>query len=116
VEYLAHMVAHCGYEIRIAYDGDEAVAVAKNFRPDCVMTGFMMPRMDGIAEAEAILEFLPDCKFVVVSSNAHVQCVRDDYAALGIEERLLVAKPFTPKQIFDALELAGFPCKKQTSK
>ncbi|HJT71698.1 MAG TPA: response regulator [Terriglobales bacterium] len=116
VAILTHMVAHCGYEIRVAYDGDEAVAAAKDFHPDCVMTGIMMPRMDGVDEAKAILEFLPDCKFVVVSSNSHMQCFRDAFAALGVEERLLVEKPCTPKEIFDALELAGFPCNKRNSK
>jgi CheY-like chemotaxis protein len=116
VEFLTKMVSDCGYEIRVAYDGYEAIAVAKDFRPDCVMTGIMMPRMDGVGEAQAILEFLPDCKFVVVSSNSHVQCFRDAFAALGVEERLLVEKPCTPEQIFDALELAGFPCNERNSK
>jgi two-component system, response regulator YesN len=115
VEILAETVMHCGYEIRVACGGEEAVAEAKDFRPDCVMTGIMMPKMDGFELARLILEFLPGCKFVVVSSNAHMQECKDAHAVLGFDPRLLLAKPFTRAEIFDALYLAGFPCTKQKS-
>jgi len=115
VDLVVHLIAHCGYEIRVAYDGPEAISVAKDFRPDCVMTGIMMPKMDGFELARLILKFLPDCKFVVVSSCARAQECKDIHAALGFDPRLLVEKPFTPAEIFDALNLAGFPCTKSNS-
>ena len=46
VEIITKWLCH-GYDIRNAYDGEEAVSIAKEFHPDCVVTGFMMPRMDG---------------------------------------------------------------------
>jgi CheY-like chemotaxis protein len=58
VEIITKWLCH-GYDIRNAYDGEEAVSIAKEFNPDCVVTGFMMPRMDGLREAAAILQFQP---------------------------------------------------------
>jgi CheY-like chemotaxis protein len=69
VEIITKWLCH-GYDIRNAYDGEEAVSIAKEFHPDCVVAGFMMPRMDGLREAAAILQFQPSCKFVFVTSNA----------------------------------------------
>lgn len=110
VDLVVHMIAHCGYEIRAAYGGMEAVSLAKDFRPDCVVTGIVMPKMFGYEEAKNILEFLPDCKFVFMSGNAHRQEFRDEHTALAFDLRLLLTKPFTLAELLGALQLAGFPC------
>jgi CheY-like chemotaxis protein len=110
VAYITKIVSGQGYDIRNAYDGEEAVSIAKDFRPDCVVTGFAMPRMDGFTEATAILHFLPTCKFVFVTSNAHNPAVREEYARLGRDFRFLLDKPFKRIELLNALAWAGFPC------
>jgi len=109
VGLLAQMISHCEYEIRLAYDGAEAVSVAKSFHPDCVLTGIVMPRMNGFEEAKEILKLLPNCKFVLMSGRAHLQEFRDAHTALGFDLRLLLEKPFTLTQLLAALQFAGFP-------
>ena len=47
VELLDGYLTAVGHDCFHAYDGEEAVSIAKEFHPDCVVTGFMMPRMDG---------------------------------------------------------------------
>jgi len=86
VEFISAMLAKCGYEICVAYDGAEAVAVAKDFLPDCVVTGIMMPRMDGIAEAREILRFHPDCKIVFHSSALTDENLRREIADSGLTQ------------------------------
>jgi CheY-like chemotaxis protein len=66
--------------------------------------------MDGFEEARQILEFLPDCKFVLMSGSAHLQELRDAHMKLGFDLRLLLTKPFTVAEMFTALQLAGLPC------
>ena len=109
-DYIAKVLAPCGYDIRGAYGGEKAVSIAKGFRPDCIVTGIMMPRMDGIQEAIAILQFLPSCKFVFVSGNSHSPSIREAYARLGWDFRLLLPKPFERSELLNAIALAGFPC------
>jgi len=109
-EFVAGVLGSCASEIRCAYDGEEAVSVARDFLPDCVITGFVMPRMHGLEEAVEILRFLPNCKFVFTTASAHNPDFRTEYERLGFDLRLLLPKPFKPVDLLDALALAGFPC------
>jgi two-component system, OmpR family, alkaline phosphatase synthesis response regulator PhoP len=107
VDAIADGSSPCASEIRKAYDGAEAVTIAKEFHPDCVVTGYAMPRMNGLQEAVAILQFLPQCKFVFFTSNAHNPSVREAYERLGFDPRLLIPKS-GDSALRKALALAGF--------
>jgi CheY-like chemotaxis protein len=69
----------------------------------------MMPRLSGLEAAKQILEFLPDCKFLFCSGNATEPYVRQPYAELGFDERLLLGKPFKVADVVRVLNLAGIP-------
>jgi len=43
-----------GWEVRIAMDGEEALAVLKDFVPDVILLDVVMPKMDGFATLAAI--------------------------------------------------------------
>ncbi len=43
-----------GYEVAVAYSGPEAVEVARQFRPDVVLSDLGLPGMDGYAVATAL--------------------------------------------------------------
>ena len=43
-----------GYEVQSAYDGDEAVALATEQRPDLVLLDLILPRRDGFEVLEAL--------------------------------------------------------------
>jgi PAS domain S-box-containing protein len=46
-ESLAMFLQIGGHEVRTAYDGEQAVEMAENFRPDVVLLDIGMPRMNG---------------------------------------------------------------------
>ena len=52
-----------------AVDGEEAVAQAKQLRPDVVLMDVSMPRMNGLDATRIIRRELPDSKVVIVSQN-----------------------------------------------
>jgi YesN/AraC family two-component response regulator len=110
VGWVVQMISHCECDVRVAYDGTEAVSAAKDFHPDFVITGIVMPKMCGFEEAKEILKFLPDCKFILMSGSAHLQEFQDAHIALGFDLRLLLTKPFKPTELLAALQFAGFPC------
>ena len=54
---LAEMLAEEGYDVvGQAGDGEAAVALAEEHRPDLVVLDVKMPRLDGIAAAQRIAE------------------------------------------------------------
>ncbi len=110
VEVLVKMLSPCGYEMRTAFNGEDAVSIANEFHPDCVLTGITMPGMNGLEEAVAILQFHPTCKFVFASGAANEPTVRKEYERLGFDPKLLLVKPFKRVDLLNALALASCPC------
>src|SRR4051812_6229035 len=51
-----------------AEDGQQALALARAFRPDVVLMDIVMPRMDGISALAAIRSELPDTEVLVLTS------------------------------------------------
>jgi PAS domain S-box-containing protein len=57
-EMLRLMVESMGHAVRVATDGTQAVAVAKDFEPEVALVDLGMPRMDGFETARHIREAL----------------------------------------------------------
>jgi signal transduction histidine kinase len=51
---LASMLRYLGHDVRIAYDGAEAVALAESFKPQLALLDIGMPRLNGYEAARAI--------------------------------------------------------------
>ncbi len=51
-----------------AGDGEEAIRVCQQARPDVVLMDLLMPRMDGVAATEAILKSQPQVKVIALTS------------------------------------------------
>jgi len=68
---LAEALAECP-EIEVvgqAADGQQAVALARETRPDVVLMDIMMPGMSGIEATHQILEFLPQTRIIGLSAH-----------------------------------------------
>ena len=48
LEVLSLLLAQEGYHVREASDGEEALALLEEQRPDLVITDYWMPRLDGV--------------------------------------------------------------------
>lgn len=90
-----------GYQVRIAENGKEAIAMAKAQIPDLIILDIMMPEMDGI-EACRIMRTMPEFKntfmvFLTARSEEYSEIAgfnvgADDYIAKPIKPRLLVSR------------------------
>ncbi len=83
--------------------GEDALAVYDQVNPDVVTMDIIMPGMDGLETAQAILEEYPEAKIIMVSSLAYEDTF-DEAKAIGT--KAFIDKPFDQEQLLAALNTA----------
>jgi two-component system, response regulator PdtaR len=100
---LAEMLGEAGYDVvGQAGDGEQAVAMAIELKPDIVIMDVKMPVMDGITAAEQIGKerICPVVMLTAFSQTELVERARD----AGV--MAYVVKPFTASDVTPALDIA----------
>lgn len=92
------------YEV-VAYcrNGPEAIARYGDVLPDVITMDILMPGMDGLETAQAIIQENPDARVVMVSSLAFDDTIDE---AVRIGAKTFVYKPFERNELLCALDLA----------
>jgi DNA-binding NarL/FixJ family response regulator len=86
--------------VAAAGDGDEAVQLARRFRPDIVLMDLRMPRTDGVAATRRILDELPATGVIVLTTYADDESV---FAALQAGARGYLTKDAAAAEIQRAI-------------
>jgi len=98
---LVEMLRDAGYEVVAqATNGVEAIALARETKPDLAILDVKMPEMDGITAAESIIEFAPVLMLPAFSQKELVDRARDAGAMA------YVVKPFGINDLVPAIEIA----------
>ena len=84
-------------------DGESAVETYRQERPDLVTMDILMPGMDGLGAARAIVEEDPKARIVMVSSLAYDDTLEE---AGRIGARGFLYKPFDREALLAALDRA----------
>lgn len=86
------LLSQADYNVSVAHNGKEALAVAEERQPDIILLDLRMPVMDGVAFLQEynVKEAHPDVK-VIVFSNYDMQDEIDDAYRLGAERYVLKA-------------------------
>ena len=92
-----------GFEVAVANDGDEALAMVASFNPDMLLLDVMMPKKSGFEVCEA-LRADPEragLKIVMLTAKG-----RDTEMAKGlaIGADAYVTKPFSTKELVDKVK------------
>jgi response regulator NasT len=100
---LAEMLAEEGYEVvGQAADGERAVELVRDLRPDLVVLDVKMPKLDGISAAELIARerIAPVVILTAFSQRELVERAREAGAMAYL------VKPFAPSDLVPAIEMA----------
>jgi two-component system chemotaxis response regulator CheY len=93
-----------GFEIcGEAANGNQAVALYAQLKPDLVTMDITMKEKDGLEAAREILKKNPDARIVMVTALGQEKMLMDSLA-LGVKD--FVVKPFQPERIVSAVEKA----------
>lgn len=95
------LLTQAGYDVKVAFNGKEALAITETFNPDVILLDLRMPVMDGVAFLKAydVKEEHADVK-VIVFSNYDMQDEIDEAYRLGADRYILKAWA-SPKEILN---------------
>ncbi|WP_028346894.1 response regulator transcription factor [Bradyrhizobium murdochi] len=97
---LEFLMKKAGYEVRLARDGEEALAEMGKARPDLVLLDVMMPKRNGFDVCEAI-RANPEWRAVrVILLTAKGRDIeREKGLALGADD--YITKPFSTREVVE---------------
>ncbi|HGL0441725.1 TPA: response regulator transcription factor [Streptococcus pneumoniae] len=85
-----------GYQVLVAHDGLEALELFKKKPIDLIITGVMMPRMDGYDLISEVQYLSPEQPFLFITAKTSEQ---DKIYGLSLGADDFIAKPFSPREL-----------------
>jgi DNA-binding response OmpR family regulator len=84
-----------GYDVAVAYDGEEALDVTRAFKPDLIVLDLMLPRVDGL-EACKRIRWDSDVPIIMLTART---TETDRLYGLDLGADDYVTKPFSPSEL-----------------
>jgi CheY-like chemotaxis protein len=100
---LVNILAGEGHDALAVSHGESAVKWAKMVLPDAVISDVIMPGMNGVETAKAIMKFLPTCRIILFSGQAASVDLLSKARAEGYMFEVL-AKPINPDKLLEKLK------------
>lgn len=98
------IVTSMGHEVVAeAENGEDAVAIYKELKPDLVTMDLVMPKMSGIEGLKAIKEFDGNAKVIVVSAIDQRESLME---AIRLGASDFIVKPFEEARVESAIQKA----------
>jgi DNA-binding response OmpR family regulator len=99
---LAYLLRNAGYEVRVAADGNAALAAVAEKRPDLVLLDLVLPEQDGYAVCERLRAqpALDGTRIVMLTARAR-DVEREKGLALGADD--YITKPFSTAALVERI-------------
>ena len=105
---LEYLMKREGFEVLIARDGEEALALIEAERPDLVLLDAMMPKKTGFEVLQAVGPKKPSLKIIMLTAKGRDTDIEKG-RALGADD--YVIKPFSTRELVERvrglLDLSG---------
>ncbi|MBQ6550148.1 MAG: response regulator [Lachnospiraceae bacterium] len=90
-------------DIRTAENGQEALSVCSDWRPDILLSDIMMPRMTGIELAEELKKAYPDLRIIFLSGYMEKEFLK---GAIHLQALNYIEKPLDMDELYETLRNA----------
>jgi DNA-binding response OmpR family regulator len=98
VTSIEFLMRACDYEVRVAHDGEEALRVAADFRPDVLLLDVAMPLCDGFEVCRRLRASPDTARVRIVMLTAHGRPAEIERGlALGADA--YITKPFSNREL-----------------
>ena len=84
-----------GFEVSAAYDGEAAISLARQARPDLVVLDVMLPGLDGVEVCRRLRQF-SDAYVIMLTARAEEI---DKIVGLSVGADDYLTKPFSPREL-----------------
>jgi len=103
VQLIEFLLKKNKFEVLIAYNGVEALLIARKEKPDLILMDVMMPKMDGIEAIEKLKEDenTQDIPIIILSALGQEM---DVMRGLQVGASGYIVKPFSPKELLDEIK------------
>lgn len=92
------VIRNLGFGVIIAEDGEAALSLARQYKPELIITDALMPRRDGRDLARIVKEELPATKIIVITSvYKDPRYKHEAMSRFAVDEYL--AKPVKPAEL-----------------
>jgi YesN/AraC family two-component response regulator len=102
--FLRQVLEASGHQVREGANGDEAIKIFTDFRPDVLIVDVIMPEQDGLYAIREIRRSMPKAK-VIAMSGMH-SLAGFDYLkpAVKLGADVALYKPFAPRDLLHMIE------------
>ena len=99
---LKDLVEKAGFRVvGEASDGEEALRLFDEKRPDIVLMDITMPKMDGLTALQRILEKDPEAKVIMCSALGQQRLILQ---AIQLGAKDFIVKPFRPERVIGSIK------------
>jgi len=95
VDLLVRELKNEGYNTLEAYDGDSAIEIAMNKKPDLILLDRMLPKQDGISVCVKIKQYM-NIPIIMISAKSEES---DKIVGLELGADDYIAKPFSRREV-----------------
>lgn len=92
-----------GYDVLLAEDGEEALLVIENEKPDAVIADINMPRMDGRELTERVNHLKRERSFLTIIMTARIIPDEEKWL-MDLQDTVFMEKPFSPSLIQERID------------
>jgi DNA-binding response OmpR family regulator len=103
VTALEFLLEHRGYEVRVATNGEEAVALVDTYRPDVMLLDVMMPKRSGYEVCQRVRE-RPDMQHVKIVMLSAKGREAEVSKGLSLGADLYITKPFSTQELVERID------------